>query len=116
MVIRRVSPLSCAKIGGALYALMGLIFGLVFAAAGTFIGAIAPSMPNMGPAFGSNLGMAFGAGMIVVMPIFYGVLGFLSTLIGAALYNLLAGMVGGVEIEVEMGPSFAGPVVRTTQV
>jgi hypothetical protein len=40
-----------------------------------------------------------GLASIVVMPIFYGVFTFISGLIGGWLYNMLAGMVGGVEIE-----------------
>ena len=49
MIIRRVGPLSCAKIAAALYAVMGLISGAI----------------------------------------------------GAALYNLFAGMVGGIEVEIQ---------------
>jgi hypothetical protein len=40
-----------------------------------------------------------GLGAIVVLPIFYGVLGFLMAVIAAWLYNLAAGFTGGVEIE-----------------
>jgi hypothetical protein len=43
----------------------------------------------------------FGIAGIVVLPIVYGILGFITTLIGAWLYNVLAGMVGGVELEVQ---------------
>jgi len=39
--------------------------------------------------------------MLIILPIFYGVVGFIAGAIGAALYNLIAGMVGGIEIEVE---------------
>lgn len=44
-------------------------------------------------------GLLFGAGAIVVLPIFYGVLGFVFAGIGAAIYNLVAGWVGGIEID-----------------
>jgi hypothetical protein len=40
-------------------------------------------------------------GAIIVLPIFYGVLGFIAFAIGAVLYNVLAGMVGGLRVEVE---------------
>ena len=39
MVVKRVQPLSCAKIAGTLYAILGLVFGALFslaAAAGAF--------------------------------------------------------------------------------
>ena len=42
-----------------------------------------------------------GAGAIIVFPICYGLIGFVGTLIVAALYNVLANMVGGIEMDVE---------------
>ncbi|MEK6374241.1 MAG: hypothetical protein AABO58_16260 [Acidobacteriota bacterium] len=45
--------------------------------------------------------MLFGAAAVVALPIFYGILGFIMTLIMAALYNLVAGWVGGVELDVQ---------------
>jgi hypothetical protein len=38
---------------------------------------------------------------MIAIPIIYGIIGFIGGAIGALLYNLFAGMVGGVEIEVE---------------
>jgi hypothetical protein len=95
MVINRVGPLSCAKIAAVVYAIMGLIFGGIFslvAMGGAF--AAADSGNAMFP-------MIFGAGAIFVLPIFYGCMGFVGTLIMAWLYNLVAGMLGGVELEVQ---------------
>ena len=46
------------------------------------------------------MGMLFGVAAVVLLPIFYGALGFVMTLIGAWLYNLVAGLGGGVELEV----------------
>ena len=94
MVVKRIGPLSCAKLAGVLYAILGLCFGAVMslvALAGGFAG-----QTNESAAFGAF----FGAAAIVVLPVFYGVLGFVTTLISAALYNLLAGVVGGVEIDI----------------
>jgi hypothetical protein len=94
MVVKRVNPLSCAKVAGVLYAIMGLLFGVFFSLFAT-VGAFAA--PDEG--FGM-LGAVFGIGAVVLMPIFYGCLGFVMTLIGSALYNAIAGMIGGIEIEV----------------
>lgn len=94
MVVTRVSPLSCAKIAGVLYAIMGLLFGGVFSLLAT-LGAFAAPDPGAG-----MLGAAFGIGAVVLMPIFYGCMGFVMTLIGAALYNAIAGMIGGIEVDV----------------
>ena len=45
--------------------------------------------------------MAFGVGFAVVAPLMYAVMGFVSGVIGALLYNLVAKWVGGIEVEVE---------------
>jgi hypothetical protein len=46
-------------------------------------------------------GMLFGVGAIVILPICYGVMGFIFTLIGAAIFNVAARITGGVEVEVQ---------------
>jgi hypothetical protein len=97
MVIRRVDPLSAGKIAGLLYAMIGLLFGAVFSVIG-MAGATFASEAGDGAPF---LGALFGVGAIIVLPIFYGVLGFIAFAIGAVLYNVLAGMVGGLRVEVE---------------
>ena len=97
MVVRRVGPLSCAKIAGTMYAIIGLLIGLVVSMASMVIGTSAgDEMPNM-----AMFGALFGIGAVVLMPIFYGALGFVTALISAFIYNALAGFVGGVEIEVD---------------
>ena len=52
--------------------------------------------------------IGFGAAAIVVLPIFYGVIGAIGGLVTAFLYNLVAGVVGGIEIDVESRPGAAG--------
>jgi len=37
----------------------------------------------------------------IFMPIFYAVFGFIFGIISAAIYNLVAGWIGGIEVEVE---------------
>jgi hypothetical protein len=101
MVVRRINPLSVAKIAGLLYAIIGLIVGafmsLIFGAMGS-LGAAQSDMPPM-------MGMLVGAGSIVMMPILYGVLGFVTTALSAVIYNVLAGFVGGIEIDVDASPA-----------
>jgi hypothetical protein len=99
MVIRRFGVGSVAKVSGVLYGLGGLILGVFFALialAGLGMGAAVnddPSAAWMAP--------LFGVGAVIFFPIFYGVCGALFGAIGAALYNLVAGMIGGLQIEVE---------------
>jgi hypothetical protein len=95
MVIRRVGPLSCAKIAGTLYAVIGLFVGAIFsliAMAGGFA-----SNSNGGLPFGAMMGV----GSIIFFPIMYGCLGFIGSLITAAIYNVVASAVGGVEVDLQ---------------
>ena len=94
MTVKRIGPMSCGKVLGGLYGLLGLIAGGIlslFSLVGASIG-------------GSDQGMLAvggGVGSIIILPLFYGVLGFIGGVISAALYNLVAGMFGGIEIEVQ---------------
>jgi hypothetical protein len=97
--LKRIAPLQAGKIFAVLYGCMGLIF-LPFIALAAILGAFAQHAQSTqtGPAVAIG-GMLLGMG--IAMPIIYAVMGFIIGLIGAALYNLIAGWVGGLEFEVE---------------
>jgi len=101
VVIKRVSPMSAAKMGGILGVLLGLIIGacvsLVMMAAGSTI-SMSGGDQNLGAMSGA-VSMLFGAGAIIILPIFYGVFSFIMGALYAALYNVAAKWVGGIEIE-----------------
>jgi len=94
--ITRIGPVSLAKMLAVTYAFLGL-----------FIGGVISLFSLMGAAVGSASGadsggvvaMLFGVGAVIILPIFYGCLGFVGGLIMAPLYNLVAKVVGGIEIE-----------------
>jgi hypothetical protein len=90
MVVNRVGPVSCAKIVGLLYVILGLVVGGIVSLIAATLG-FAPGREPGNP--------IFGMAAVVVFPVLYGVVGFVTTLIGAWLYNGLAGLVGGVEID-----------------
>ena len=91
MIVNRVGPLSCAKIVGLLYVILGLIMG----------GAVSLFTATLGVFPGRDPGNpVFGMAAVVFFPVLYGVAGFVTTLVAAWLYNGLAGLVGGVEIDV----------------
>lgn len=92
MTIKRIGPLSCAKIGAALNAVMGLVGGIIFSLA-AMVGAFAGNDAGM-------FGAIFGVGAIVILPIFYACFGFVITLIMAVIYNALASAVGGIEVDI----------------
>jgi hypothetical protein len=95
MVLKRIDPLSCAKIAGTLYAILGLIMGGIFSLA-----ALAGAFASTGSRAGA-LGALIGVGSVIMFPIFYGAMGFVVSLIGAWLYNVLAGVVGGIRLDLQ---------------
>jgi hypothetical protein len=91
--IRRLHVMQMAKTTAALYLLLGVIIGVPVL---LVMSAVAKTQPGM-PSFGSG----FGVGTIVAVPVMYGVAGFISGALIAALYNLVAGWTGGIGIELE---------------
>jgi uncharacterized oligopeptide transporter (OPT) family protein len=45
--------------------------------------------------------VVFGVGSVIFLPIIYGIMGFIGGIISAAIYNVVAGVVGGVELNLE---------------
>ncbi len=90
ITIKRVGVLQLAKILGVLYLLMSAIFCLP---AGVF-------MMLIGGFQGQEQGFIGGIGMFF-LPVLYGVGGFIGGAISAALYNVVAGLVGGIELELQ---------------
>lgn len=95
MIIKRVGPVSCAKVSGLLYAIIGLLVGGIFSLA-AMAGAFASDTAGA-----AGLGAIIGVGAVVAFPILYGLMGFVATLIAAWLYNVAAGIVGGVEVDMQ---------------
>ena len=101
MRLTYISPLSVAKVAFVLYGLIGLIIGCCVALA-SLLGA------GFGAASGDRsaiFGAIFGVGAIVFLPLLYGFFGALGGLISSAIYNVVAGMVGGIEIKIEPAPA-----------
>ena len=95
MVVKSVGVVSVGKMYGAISAAMGLLFGIGIALFSVLGAGLADTTES------AILGPVLGVGAVIVLPIFYGVLGFIGGVIGAALYNVFAAMVGGVEIQTE---------------
>lgn len=95
MVIKRINPMSIAKVAGLIYAVIGLLMGALFS-----LFAIGGAMFMPEGSGGGAFGAIFGVAAIVMMPIFYGALGFVMTFIGALIFNAAAGVTGGVEVDV----------------
>ena len=81
--IERFGVGQTAKVLGVLYALMGLVFVPFFILIAMF----------------SPAEQGFGLGFAIMLPILYGLAGFVFTAVGCWLYNVVAGWVGGIEVE-----------------
>lgn len=97
MVLKRIGVMSCGKVLGALYALMGLVIGAIF----TLFSLIGTAVGMSSGSEDAWIGAVVGVGAVVFFPIFYGILGFLGGLLSAFLYNLIAGNIGGIELQLE---------------
>ena len=96
MVINRIGVWSVARVYGAMLAAMGFLFG-AFVALFSLVGV---GLAGSGSEVPSWVGAMLGVGAVIVLPIFYGVMGIVMGAISAALYNLFAGMVGGISVDV----------------
>ena len=95
MVVTHIGVASVAKIYGAISASFGLLIGIVVALA-SLIGAGVSASEDTIP-FAPLLGV----GAVVALPILYGVMGLIAGAVGALLYNVFAGLVGGVRLDVK---------------
>jgi hypothetical protein len=91
--LRKIGILSFAKINAIMSAFFGLLGGIYFAAMSVFAQAGGTSIIPGIPTF--VLGFAF----VIILPIIYGIFGFIGGLIVAALYNLFASWFGGIEMK-----------------
>lgn len=89
--LKKIGVMSLAKVMGLLYAIMGLILGALFSLSASY----------MPPAQPYPLSVIFGSAAIVALPIVYGIMGFVSGLIGAALYNVIAKKVCPIEVDIK---------------
>jgi hypothetical protein len=97
MIVKSVGVWSVGRIYGTISAGMGLLFGLFVAALSVVGAGFAGRNEGMPPFMGS----LFGVGAVILLPIFYGVLGVVMGALAAALYNVFAGMVGGIEVDLQ---------------
>ncbi len=104
-VLKKIGVMSLAKMMAVLYAAIGFIVGIFFALFASLFMALSV-MPVGGSAAGGNAlmpGAFAGLGVlaIILFPVGYAIMGFIGGAITAWLYNVIAGHVGGISIELE---------------
>lgn len=106
--IKSIDPISVGKIMGLFTAIIGFFIGLFITIISVIFGTMGTSAFSQFSQFATSSVpvMQFlpvlwfvGAVAIVVFPIVYGVFGFIWGALAGAIYNLIAGRVGGVKIE-----------------
>lgn len=98
--LKKIDVLSFAKFQTVLLAMVGLLIGVMIAFFGFIWQAFAGRFIEGGealPAFAAGLGMA----ALIILPVMYAVIGFISGLIGAALFNLVTAITGGIKVQLE---------------
>ena len=94
--LKRIDPISTGSVLGTLYALIGLLIGGLFS-----LMALLGATVSVAGGETAAVGVVTGIGALILIPVFYGIIGFLGGLIGAFIYNVVAGIVGGVRIDLE---------------
>lgn len=89
--IKEIDIMSAGTLNGAFGVCIGVIVGVIFA----LFNLLAVMMGA------GNAGIVMAIGALFVFPLIYGVLAFIGGLVGALIYNLVAGMAGGIRIKVE---------------
>ena len=98
--VKRIGVLSAAKIMAVMYGVIGLLIGALYACLGLTItaGSLAAEMEEIGLGGGITVIL-----VAICMPFFYAFLGAIAGAIGALIYNVFAGLVGGIELDLQ-GP------------
>jgi len=89
--LKKIGVLSSSKLLAFLMAVVGLIAGIIYSFGGAIYDVLTTGSVNLGTA------LAFLA--LIGMPIIFAIPGFIVGAIGAFLYNLVAGWVGGIEMD-----------------
>jgi hypothetical protein len=103
--IKSVGVMSVAKVMGLIYGALGLLIVPVFLVIGLASSmAIRQAQAAAGANIPAAMGPIFAIFMAIAAPILYGLTGFVTGAISALIYNLTAGWVGGIEMELEIAP------------
>jgi hypothetical protein len=101
MTIRRFGVLSVAKMYGLLMFIFGLIIGVLYGLFFIIFGAAMSAVGGNQATMSGVSSAVVGIGMMIGIPLMYGVLGFVMGAIGALVYNGVSGIIGGVKFDLE---------------
>ncbi|NNM86174.1 MAG: hypothetical protein HKL96_10520 [Phycisphaerales bacterium] len=96
--LRRIAPLRAGVVVGILQGILGIIFAVPMFLIASLATVAAPN--NAGAGGQAAVPVIFTGVFILFVPLLYAIIGFLTGLIGAAIYNLVARWTGGFVVEV----------------
>jgi hypothetical protein len=99
MKLKKIRVLSLGKILGIIFSFFGLIVGIIVAISSLQLRIASKSVENGVILAGLPTGLELIS--MIAFPLFYGLIGFLAGILIAFIYNLVARIFGGLEIEVE---------------
>ena len=112
MTIRRFGIFSVAKMQSLVMFVIGIFIGVIYGLFFMLFGAAlsAFGVRGEGSAAGGVPSIVIGIVMMIAIPIFYAIIGFIGGAIGALVYNLAAGMIGGIKFDLEgAGSQYVAP-------
>ncbi len=89
--IKSIAPLQAAKVSAVLYFVIGAVIAVPMVVIGMFVST----------SEGAGEAQSFGVGFLLLMPLFYAVIGFIFGPIFCWLYNVVAKWTGGIEITIQ---------------
>jgi hypothetical protein len=107
--IKHVDIISVMKVCFVIYAIIGIVAGLVF----LFVTLVTSGLAGYGHEFGYGglsrvAATGFGVLMVPLLSLIYGCIGAVAGLIVSAVYNLIARVIGGVKLTMSGDPSGPG--------
>ena len=99
--VKRVGVFSLAKMYAVTMAAFGVIIGVIYGLIFMIVGGAMMAGGGRDAGTAGASGLVVGLIMMVAIPVFYGILGFIAGALGGVIYNIASGFVGGIELELE---------------
>jgi hypothetical protein len=108
--VKRVGVFSYAKITAVTNAAFGVIIGVIYGLIFMVVGGALMAGGGRGSSGAGASSLVIGLVLMVAIPVLSGVFGFIAGAIGALIYNVASGFVGGLELELEnMDGGYSAP-------
>jgi hypothetical protein len=107
--VKRVGVFSLAKMYAVTMAAFGVIIGVIYGLIFMIVGGAMMAGGGRDAGTAGASGLVVGLIMMVAIPVFYGILGFIAGALGGVIYNIASGFVGGIELELENMDGYSAP-------